>query len=156
MDMADGKYHQMATITVGAAAAAFTFSTGRGELWPVAAGTLLALLVNPDRDLRVQSSDFKLAKWTMGLGLLWTIIWWPYSSLIPRHRHILSHLPILGTAGRVAYMAVWVAAAAWLTGRVELVAAWWSTPPAALLTMVILLALADALHWLMDMCPIEL
>ena len=34
---------------------------------------------------------------------LWQMYWFPYAIIIP-HRHGLSHLPGLGTAGRLAYL----------------------------------------------------
>jgi uncharacterized metal-binding protein len=41
------------------------------------------------------------------------LFWWPYRRLL-RHRSLLSHSPFLGSAGRLLYLAVLIAGAAWL------------------------------------------
>ena len=41
------------------------------------------------------------------------LFWWPYRRLL-RHRSLLSHSPFLGSAGRLLYLAVRIAGAAWL------------------------------------------
>ena len=53
------------------------------------------LLLSPDLDTRSNASR----RWGP-LGLLW----WPYRRL-QRHRSLLSHSPLLGTAGRLGYLA---------------------------------------------------
>lgn len=148
--MASGKAHHMATLTLtpAVAAAAYHYTGGNGFYTALAGlGCLLNILINPDRDLRVQSSDFKLARYTAGLGLLWPMFWWVYSSLIPRHRHWLSHFPVVGTTGRVLYLAAWLS---------PLLFYLWPIPalyPAGAYAFAAL-CVADTAHWLMDGMPL--
>jgi uncharacterized metal-binding protein len=150
--MAAGKYHQLATLVatpvVGATAYALTNNTQVAGL--TAAGCLFGLLVHPDRDLRVTKIDFDLAKYTLGLGLIWAILWWPYSSTIPHHRHWTSHLPIIGTAGRVFYMGLFLLAGNFLV--YPSILPLFYAPH--LWLFVVGLACSDALHWFMDGCPL--
>jgi uncharacterized metal-binding protein len=52
------------------------------------------LLLSPDLDTHSRPT----ARW----GVL-KVLWWPYRRLL-RHRSLLSHSPLLGTAGRLAYL----------------------------------------------------
>ncbi|WP_411868742.1 DUF2227 family putative metal-binding protein [Vulcanococcus limneticus] len=63
-----------------------------------AAGAFLAggLLLSPDLDTRSNATR----RW----GPL-RLLWWPYRRLL-RHRSLLSHSPLLGSAVRLAYLAV--------------------------------------------------
>jgi uncharacterized metal-binding protein len=98
--MASGRSHDRAT---GLLALPF------GLLWwpllgvmgtVVASGAFLigGLWLSPDLDTRSNATR----RW----GPL-RLLWWPYRRLLP-HRSILSHSPVLGTAGRLLYMGVLV------------------------------------------------
>lgn len=152
--MASGVYHQLATIAAAAPAGVVAYS-----IWgdvsiatTVTAGVLFGLLVHPDRDLRVTKIDFDMAKWSLGLGLLWAVVWWPYSSAIPRHRHWLSHLPAVGTAGRVAYLALLIVILSFMLPSYPLIQTVFYHP--LLWFGVLGLFLSDLLHWLMDGMPL--
>ena len=69
------------------------------------------LFLSPDLD--INSRPYQ--RWGV---LRW--IWWPYQRLI-RHRSVLSHSPVLGTAIRIAYLSGVVATISWLGSR-------WGTP----------------------------
>ena len=75
------------------------------------------LLLSPDLDTRSRPSR----RW----GPL-QLLWWPYRQLL-RHRSLLSHGPVLGTLGRLAYLAAVTLALAWL------LAPWGAPTPLALL-----------------------
>lgn len=150
--MATGKMHQLATVALAPAAAGVGYVVSN-DVWiagAVTAGVLFGLLVHPDRDLRVSKIDFDMAGYTLGLGLIWPMLWYPYSSAIPRHRHPLSHLPAVGTAGRVAYMlfVVWLFTLISGYELPQLLNQWWVIPALGGL------ALSDTLHWLMDGMPL--
>jgi uncharacterized metal-binding protein len=49
------------------------------------------------------------------------VLWWPYRRLL-RHRSLLSHAPLLGSAGRLLYLAALIAALSWLLHP-------WGAPP---------------------------
>ena len=98
--MASGRSHDRAT---GLLALPF------GLLWwPLlgAMGTVVAasafliggLWLSPDLDTRSNATR----RW----GPL-RLLWWPYRHLLP-HRSILSHSPVLGSAGRLLYLGVLV------------------------------------------------
>lgn len=150
--MATGKSHQIATLILApaGAGAGYILSGDMATAGAVAAGVLFGLLVHPDRDLRVSKIDFDIAGYTFGLGLLWPIFWYPYSSLIPRHRHPLSHWPIVGTLGRCLYLGLLVTIATYLLGYgvLDPFSFWWMIPAG------LGLASSDTLHWIMDGLPI--
>jgi uncharacterized metal-binding protein len=95
--MASGRHHDRAT---------WALSLPFGLLWwpllglaGVACGGLAfllgGLLLSPDLDTRSNPTR----RW----GPL-RLLWWPYRRLL-RHRSLLSHSPLLGTAGRLSYLA---------------------------------------------------
>lgn len=95
--MASGRSHDRAT---------WLLALPFGALWwpwlglagVVAAGgafLLGGLLLSPDLDTRSNP--------TLRWGPL-RLLWWPYRRLL-RHRSLLSHSPLLGTAGRLSYLA---------------------------------------------------
>lgn len=69
---------------------------GLGGLTAATAAFLAGgLLLSPDLDTRSNATR----RW----GPL-RLLWWPYRRLL-RHRSLLSHSPLLGSAGRLAYLA---------------------------------------------------
>jgi uncharacterized metal-binding protein len=60
---------------------------------------LAGMYLSPDLDL--VSRPYK--RWGF---LQW--LWLPYQRLIPRHRHWLSHGPVIGSAVRLLYLAAWL------------------------------------------------
>jgi uncharacterized metal-binding protein len=112
-------------------------------------GCLAGIALTPDLDQEgLSTSEHWLIKYTLGLGFLWTMLWYPYARVL-KHRSLWSHFPLLGTAGRLLYLAGIAAIVFWggqkysgwqLPQRVE---PWWSWAVAGLL-------LSDVAHWLMD------
>jgi uncharacterized metal-binding protein len=96
--MASGKNHDRAiTITTPVILAA-AIASGHAEVGLIATASyyLAGMYLSPDLDL--VSRPFK--RW----GLLrW--VWLPYQRLIPRHRHWLSHGPVIGSGVRLLYLA---------------------------------------------------
>lgn len=95
--MASGRSHDLAT---------WILALPFGALWwpwlglagvAAAGGAFLlgGLLLSPDLDTRSNPTR----RW----GPL-QLLWWPYRRLL-RHRSLLSHSPLLGTAGRLSYLA---------------------------------------------------
>ncbi len=109
--MPSGKVHAIATaiIASGSLPAMLLLSQEPANLSiAFTAGCAAGLILSPDLDIRHTTESQYLVRKTGGCvaGALWTGLWWPYAHLlIPRHRHPLSHLPILGTAIRVVYLA---------------------------------------------------
>ena len=84
-----------------------------------ALGCLAGIFLTPDLDQEGRSmSESLLVRRSFGLGYLWLLLWFPYAKLI-RHRSPLSHFPILGTAGRVFYMTLWLAIPAYFGYRLR-------------------------------------
>lgn len=106
--MASGQIH--AGCSIALAAASFGGIVGALNDYLAGAagatGCLLGILLTPDLDQEgLSSSENAVIKHTLGLGYLWLLLWYPYARLI-RHRSPWSHLPLLGTAGRLLYVSV--------------------------------------------------
>lgn len=101
--------------------------------------------MGPDLDQEGLSvAEWQIIKKTFGLGFLWLMFWWPYAVLIP-HRHWTSHAPIVGTLGRLAYIAFAMVCLFWFTG--------WSVPKIPLWlveSFVTGLMASDTVHWARD------
>lgn len=81
-----------------------------------------------------------------------SLIFWPYAVVIP-HRHWLSHLPIVGTAGRLAYILFLAWEVALITGQIDwllwvLSRVTWYWP------VLVGLEVVATLHWVADGCPL--
>jgi uncharacterized metal-binding protein len=96
--MASGRHHDRATWLLALPFGGLWWpALGLGGLGVASLAFLLGgLLLSPDLDTRSNPSQ----RWGP-LGLLW----WPYRKLL-RHRSLLSHSPLLGTAIRLAYLAL--------------------------------------------------
>ena len=71
-------------------------------------GCLTGLVIDPDLDIEnITRSEWQVIKRFWIFGMLWVAFWYPYARAIP-HRSPLSHWPLLGTAGRVFYLLLWV------------------------------------------------
>ncbi len=159
--MSDGKTHALATVVAGGVLAPGLHLMGHVALassLAFAGGCLAGLVVNPDLDIRrfthaeevVRASGGKLGRFLAGL---WYALWWPYAHVIPYHRHPMSHLPVIGTAGRVLYLALIVGLLYWLAGWVVALPDLLPLPPAlasGFWWSVGGLAAVDGLHTLMD------
>jgi len=98
--MASGRSHDRAT---GLLALPFGLLWGpllgpMGIVVAAAAFLIGGLWLSPDLDTRSNATR----RW----GPL-RLLWWPYRHLLP-HRSILSHSPVLGSAGRLLYLGVLV------------------------------------------------
>jgi uncharacterized metal-binding protein len=104
--MASGRVHAACSVTL--AVISFGFLAGTSNDFQAAtacsAGCLAGIALTPDLDQEGLSySETTIIKWTLGIGYLWLLLWYPYARLI-KHRSPLSHFPILGTAGRLLYL----------------------------------------------------
>jgi uncharacterized metal-binding protein len=107
--MSTGRVHALATVVAAGASGPLLFSLGHFPLGGAAsfvAGCMLGLVITPDLDIRHGTHAEEVVRSTVGgfFAGLWFALWWPYAHIIPRHRHPLSHFPLLGTAGRVLYL----------------------------------------------------
>lgn len=147
--MSSGKVHAKHSVLL-ALPAAFAINAA---LCLVAAGGaaigcgLLGQVLSPDLDQQnLTRSEWIVLRRLGPLGGLFVAFWWPYAWLIP-HRHWASHFPIVGTAGRVAYLLILPA-----------LYCWWkcpalSFPPlcAQILTGAFIgLCVSDTAHWIAD------
>jgi uncharacterized metal-binding protein len=148
-NMPSGKVHTTSTILLAAAAGSFMAYSGKpaSQVVALSGGVLAGLILTPDLDMDQGSISMDLVRRSAGrfISALWYIFWQPYSRLIP-HRSPLSHLPILGTALRLAYLAILPFLGWWFLGRA------WPLPsiPAWLIWSVVGLALADLSHYILD------
>lgn len=102
--MPDGKTHAVLTTTV-AMASMFT-----GHPY-IAAGATVGLVITPDLDVDSYRSSDGVMKSLYGKRAMriWRAFWYLYSKAIP-HRNPISHFPIVSTAIRIAYVAMWAIA----------------------------------------------
>ena len=94
--MASGRSHDHATWMLALPFGALWWPwLGLAGVAAAGGGFLLGgLLLSPDLDTRSNPTQ----RW----GPL-RLLWWPYRRLL-RHRSLLSHSPLLGTAGRLSYL----------------------------------------------------
>jgi len=154
--MPSGKAHAIATCAAAGALSPVLYLAGQSlpTTLAFAGGCLLGLVVTPDLDVRQRDTHAETIMRRSGgclVGAIWNLLWLPYAWLIPRHRHPLSHWPVLGTALRLAYLLAAPALAWWVIGQFIPLPAlprlaltpltWWAIGG---------MALVDALHWGMD------
>ena len=117
----------------------------------LATGCLAGTVITPDLDVDQPTRSHYLIgrKFGLMLALAWRLLWLPYGLSI-KHRSWVSHMPLVGTAVRVVYLACFAV----LLGSVSLLAGWQAPRleellpffPAAFLG----LSLSDLLHWASD------
>lgn len=109
--MPDGHTHMRATLISTAVISSTLLipSIHQKDLVISAAfGCLTGILISPDLDLADKgnlSHFFVLNYMGRFPYLLWWSFWWPYGKAIS-HRSRVSHQPILGTLGRIAYFMI--------------------------------------------------
>jgi uncharacterized metal-binding protein len=98
--MPNGDFHRATTLigAVVAPAGMITAGTDVGSSVAVGVGFLVGLVVHPDLDLNT-----RLPK--KPVKLLWRLLWYPYSRLVP-HRSRISHFPFFGTLIRAMYIGI--------------------------------------------------
>lgn len=147
--MPNGTTHARATVALAVAggAAAYHFGHPLPHVVALTAGTLVGLILTPDLDVDdgCISNHIVRATTNRPIAWLWSAFWKPYGLLIP-HRSRLSHMPLLGTALRLAYLSILPALFFWFAGDV------YARPPFPIWAPWAVggLALADTLHYLMD------
>jgi len=119
-----------------------------------AGGCLAGIFVNPDLDqLTIERAEWKIIKWLPVIGWGWLMLWDIYARVC-KHRGFLSHFPVVGTLGRLAYLELWDLALWLARGKPDSV----MVTPAQMrraLGAFIGLAVSDTLHWVMDGCPVQ-
>jgi len=105
--MPSGRTH--AEITLAAAGLTYAWGIYSGDppflAAAAAGGCVSGVLFNPDLDVIGTRADRFFRDLGMIPAILWGLLWYPYSTLIP-HRSILSHGLIMGTLIRIAYIMV--------------------------------------------------
>jgi uncharacterized metal-binding protein len=152
--MPKGTVHAKATVALAAAGAFVTYRFGHPlpQILALSGGTLAGLLLTPDLDIDEGCISNDIVRHSAGRRVeqLWALFWRPYGLMLP-HRSKLSHLPLLGTALRLVYIAILPALIWWFTtfsARTGMLPhlsvpiwVWWAFGG---------LVLADTLHYLMD------
>lgn len=107
--MPSGKVHAVTTLLVASFSGPALVAVGQPVEHAISfvGGNLLGLLVNPDLDVDSGNrSHYYLRNTTGCLGAAaWYVFWYPYAQLV-RHRSPLSHMPVVGTLLRVAYLSL--------------------------------------------------
>jgi uncharacterized metal-binding protein len=146
--MPSGVVHAQCSLVLAVPAFAVAYVASQQQVdsgLACAVGCLAGTLLTPDLDQEtISRSEYTLIKWTMGLGFLWAMLWYPYARLC-KHRSALSHWPLLGTCGRLLYLGIFVGLALY----------WgWTPPPlpqALLWWGALGLMISDTAHWALDM-----
>ena len=150
--MPSGIVHNWTSIVAAVVGGGGLWATGLVAVPNAAAftgGCLAGVLLSPDLDLLEGSRSDRVARHLFGFaGRVWRLLWLPYALIIGRHRSSLSHAPLIGTAGRLLYLAVFVVPIYLLLRPYVhiphiLPAAFWLFALAGLAT-------SDALHGIMD------
>lgn len=150
--VATGKQHGIVTIalSVPSGIAGYALSQRIDFAVVTMLGCLTGLFVDPDLDVNgLTKSRMRWGRIALPLVYVWSLLWSLYSWVIP-HRHWVSHLPIIGTAGRLSY----------LTAILSLISMgkFWQWPfllPIDLLFCFFIgLAVSDMAHWIMDGMPL--
>ena len=100
-----GKVHATASIAlaVPCAVAATLYTSDLLAGIGAGMGCLAGSVISPDLDQEsISHGEWQIVKRTYGMGFLFLMWWYPYA-LAHKHRGI-SHLPIVGTLGRVIYL----------------------------------------------------
>jgi uncharacterized metal-binding protein len=153
--MPSGKVHAIATCVAAGTLSPVVYLAAQSipAALAFAGGCMVGLVVTPDLDVRDRDthSETIMRHARHCLGAIWNVLWWPYARLIPRHRHPLSHWPILGTVLRLVYLLMIPVFLWWGLGRLVSLPSplpvlsnpltWWAIGG---------LALVDVLHWGMD------
>jgi uncharacterized metal-binding protein len=148
----DGKAHAAASVVLAVPSALVALGvTGDQRIaGAVALGCAAGVPMTPDLDQEgIGWIEWQMVRWTFGLGFLWLMAWYGYAKILP-HRHPLSHAPVIGTAIRVAWLALWVLALDRLVIGYD-VLGWLATVPAGVwLGAFVGLCVSDAAHLAMD------
>jgi uncharacterized metal-binding protein len=156
--MPSGKTHAAATVIaagIASPAIAMVARQPATSALAFATGCLVGLVVTPDLDVRHWDTHSETIVRRSGgcfVGAMWNLIWIPYAYLIPRHRHPLSHWPILGTLLRLLYLAALPGLCWWILNWIVPLPEWTSSFPIGPLVWWALagLLLVDTLHAVMD------
>lgn len=152
--MAQGRDHNKATLVLCVPAGFVALLVTGGSLDVALAavgGCATALFINPDLDQVGHTTGKSLLLRLPFFGRVWWWLWKPYARwVVPRHQSAWSHLPVLGTLGRLAYLlfpftpfiAAFSLSKSW---------GWWPYVLAAVWGLM----LADLFHWIMDDSPVD-
>lgn len=102
--MPNGRVHFVTNVVCGLAMTGAAAWYAPELTAPVAVGSIIGAFVTPDADVDHTTHSEALLRRIPVVGLLFQLLWYPYA-LLHGHRGA-SHWPVLGTLGRLAYMAV--------------------------------------------------
>lgn len=116
--MASGKTHSRVALVIAAGGALLAAIKG-WPVEPVVVGLIAGWGMTPDLDQEATTGEERRIRAIPLIGvpisIAWQTLWTPYSLAIP-HRAPISHWPLLGTAGRAAYIALWLLAIELMAG----------------------------------------
>ena len=154
--MPNGDTHSKATVILAIASGCFAYYLGQPLVQAAAltGGALVGLVLTPDLDVDKGCVSNEVVRRSVGRKgeKFWSLYWRPYGVMIP-HRSRLSHMPLVGTAIRLMYLAILPALIYWFATGAGFSAGtrftqpvfpawgWWAIGG---------LVLADTLHYIMD------
>jgi uncharacterized metal-binding protein len=106
--MASGRIHAVTTVALSLGFAPIVLSAVKGtpELLILIPGIMLGILITPDLDIdhRIVSHRYMRNMFGRVVGMYWYYLWHSYSICF-KHRSALSHLPIISTLIRLTFLA---------------------------------------------------
>lgn len=155
--MASGKQHAAASVIIASTMILPAILFYIPGLF-ISLGCFLGVILTPDLDVESPVHSHytvgKIGKYAGDifgfiLKWIWRVFWYPYSIFIPKHRHWISHAPILGTFSRLIYIAVFFVPLVILAPEILHIFYNWY-----FIYLVFGLIISDVAHWIMDGFPI--
>ena len=149
--MASGRVHAVASLGLAVPTGLLAANQWGAQVGlATALGCAAGVFLSPDLDLSGRTvSETLLYRLHPIIGFPFQILWFPYA-LMFKHRGV-SHWPVIGTATRLAYLALPAAVVWFVMGR-PVVPSFWEWPETW--GWVAGVVISDVVHWLMDKCPI--
>ena len=163
--MASGATHNAVTLATatGLSTALMAYTdTSFQSVVLFAAGCIAGIWLTPDLDQegynRIENKMRKSKNPFIGIfGNLYIIFWYPYAKLIP-HRSWVSHMPVVGTIIRIAYLMLMTSMFLVVIGFIapiahDAIGPFWQLFAAVFEPMFpafLGLVVADFMHWFMD------
>lgn len=152
--MSKGIVHTKASVvTMGAYLAGAVINLSFADLQYVV-GACVGIFIHPDLDVdHGKVHSYKIVD--RRFAYIGKVLWYPYRKSM-RHGSMLSHLPVLSTLGRVAYLYLFVLVIPYLVlapvlhldfwGELE----WWTQQLLSHYRIILGLMTTDLIHWALD------
>lgn len=159
--MSKGTVHTLASVSLAGAFTAGTLMTGNPDDLQYVVGALTGILITPDCDVDAKFIAYKYIRQRLGKAAEfgWNMLWYYYRKSL-KHGSELSHMPVISTLGRIAYLFLFaivfpnlLLAALGYDAWSEI--QWWFWQIMTHWKVVVGLMSADFIHWGLDILTTE-